>query len=229
MARPVSIRDEDLLEAARAVFLEKGVRATTSEVAARAGVSEGILFKRFGSKEELFRAAMHLGEMLESVMQLATAPQAGMSIEAWLEVLGLRMIELFRVVVPVALMSWSNHVTGGELPKEFQCAVPPPVRGVRLLTAALEREMRAGRLRRTNAEIVARNFLGSLWHFVFLDHVLRAGAHLPMREHEYVKGSVDFMMNGLKTDEARKRASAQKSAHTPSPPRDALKRRPRGN
>ena len=222
MARPVSIRDEDLLEAARFVFLEKGVRATTAEVAARAGVSEGILFKRFGSKEELFRAAMHLGEMLESVMQLATAPQAGASIEAWLETLGLRMIELFRVVVPVALMSWSNHFTGGELPKEFQCAVPPPVRGVRVLTAALEREMRAGRLRRTNAEVVARNFLGSLWHFVFLDHVLRAGAHLPMREVEYVKHTIDFMMHGLR---ANTRAPHDKKAKRGTSP-SVAKRQP---
>ena len=48
-----------ILSAARAVFLERGAMGTTSEVAARAGVSEGTIFNRFKSKEMLFRAAMH--------------------------------------------------------------------------------------------------------------------------------------------------------------------------
>jgi hypothetical protein len=42
MARPVTISDEQILDAARAVFTEKGPRATTAEIAERAGVSEGI-------------------------------------------------------------------------------------------------------------------------------------------------------------------------------------------
>ena len=40
------------------MFLELGIRATTLEVARRAGVAEGTIFHRFKSKEELFRAAM---------------------------------------------------------------------------------------------------------------------------------------------------------------------------
>jgi AcrR family transcriptional regulator len=59
MARRPSIRDEDILEAAREIFLAKGIRATTAEVAERARVSEGILFHRFKSKEGLFRAALN--------------------------------------------------------------------------------------------------------------------------------------------------------------------------
>src|SRR5687768_9085793 len=56
--RPPVISNERLLEVAREVFLEFGIRATTLEVAARAGVAEGTIFHRFKSKEELFRAAM---------------------------------------------------------------------------------------------------------------------------------------------------------------------------
>ena len=40
------------------MFLERGIRATTLEVAKRAGVSEGAVFHRFKSKEGLFSAAM---------------------------------------------------------------------------------------------------------------------------------------------------------------------------
>ncbi|MCU1279386.1 MAG: Transcriptional regulator, TetR family protein, partial [bacterium] len=58
MARPTTISDESILEAARAVFLEHGLAATTAEVAKRAGVAEGSIFKRFATKAELFKAAM---------------------------------------------------------------------------------------------------------------------------------------------------------------------------
>src|SRR6188768_584747 len=57
--RPPVISNERLLEVAREVFLEFGIRATTLEVATRAGVAEGTIFHRFKSKDELFRAAMN--------------------------------------------------------------------------------------------------------------------------------------------------------------------------
>src|SRR3954470_21395089 len=56
--RPPTIDSTHLLAVARQVFLEHGIRATTLEVAERAGVSEGVLFHRFKSKEALFSAAM---------------------------------------------------------------------------------------------------------------------------------------------------------------------------
>ena len=74
--RPRSIDSEQLLTVAREVFLERGIRATTLEVAVRAGVSEGALFHRFKNKEGLFRAAMELPAeqvpelLLEAVQRL---------------------------------------------------------------------------------------------------------------------------------------------------------------
>jgi AcrR family transcriptional regulator len=58
MARTKSISDEDLLRAAREVFVKEGFAASTKNIARRAGVSEGVLFQRFSTKEELFFAAM---------------------------------------------------------------------------------------------------------------------------------------------------------------------------
>src|SRR6187401_1098190 len=69
--RPPSIDSARLLAAAREVFLEHGIRATTLEVAKRAGVSEGVLFHRFKSKEGLFSAAMNFDaeEMPDSLVE----------------------------------------------------------------------------------------------------------------------------------------------------------------
>ncbi len=60
MARTRTIADEDLLSAARALFVQRGAAASTKDIARRAGVSEGVLFQRFRTKEELFFAAMAL-------------------------------------------------------------------------------------------------------------------------------------------------------------------------
>ena len=52
-------RPQELLDAALALFVEKGFSATRSEqVAARAGVSKGTLYRYFPSKEELFKAVV---------------------------------------------------------------------------------------------------------------------------------------------------------------------------
>ena len=52
-------RPGELLEAALALFVEKGFAATrVEEVAARAGVSKGTLFLYFPSKEDLFKAVV---------------------------------------------------------------------------------------------------------------------------------------------------------------------------
>ncbi len=52
-------RPQELLEAALALFVEKGFAATRSEeVAQRAGVSKGTLYLYYPSKEELFKAVV---------------------------------------------------------------------------------------------------------------------------------------------------------------------------
>ncbi len=48
-----------LLAAAQELFAERGFeRATVRDIAARAGVNQALLFRYFGSKDELFRAAL---------------------------------------------------------------------------------------------------------------------------------------------------------------------------
>jgi AcrR family transcriptional regulator len=58
MSRPKTISDEDLLAVARRLFRAQGHDVSTREVAEAAGISEAILYQRFGSKDELFFAAM---------------------------------------------------------------------------------------------------------------------------------------------------------------------------
>jgi AcrR family transcriptional regulator len=58
MGRRKTITDQQLLDAAREVFTAGGFGASTKSVARAAAISEGVLFQRFHTKEELFLAAM---------------------------------------------------------------------------------------------------------------------------------------------------------------------------
>src|SRR4051812_42626259 len=108
MARPTVIKDEQVLRAAQQVFLQKGIRATTAEVAKRAGVAEGSIFKRWATKQDLFRAAMQPElqepEWLET---LALRVGRGDPQKTLFEV-GLLAVQFFQRLMPLIMMSWSN-------------------------------------------------------------------------------------------------------------------------
>jgi AcrR family transcriptional regulator len=58
MGRPKTITDEEILAVARRVFRAEGHEVSTRQLAEAAGISPGVLYQRFGSKDELFFAAM---------------------------------------------------------------------------------------------------------------------------------------------------------------------------
>ncbi|NJO89696.1 MAG: helix-turn-helix transcriptional regulator [Chloroflexia bacterium] len=56
-------KQENILKAALQLFAKEGFYATsTSKVAKQAGVSEGLIFRHFGSKEGLLQAILEEGE-----------------------------------------------------------------------------------------------------------------------------------------------------------------------
>jgi TetR/AcrR family transcriptional regulator len=91
-------RPGELLDAALALFVEKGFAGTRSEeVAARAGVSKGTLFLYFPSKEELFKAvvreniASRFGAWGEELASHPGTPpeQLAFLVRAWWERVGM--------------------------------------------------------------------------------------------------------------------------------------------
>src|SRR5262249_56049433 len=101
MGRKKTISDDDVLEIARHIFREHGHTATTRQIAEAAGISEAILYQRFGSKDELFFAAMHpRGPDLE---QLLGPKDPGEDALAYLHAVVVRLGEQFAEVIPLAL------------------------------------------------------------------------------------------------------------------------------
>jgi len=198
MPRPAKIKDEEILAAARAVFLEKGIRATTAEVARRAGIAEGSVFNRFPTKAALFQAAMRpdLEEPAWGQLLLERAGQ-GDVVENLVEI-GSQVLEFLRQIVPIMMMSWSNpHNDGGFLPPPLRGNNPPPLVAMRRLVAFFDTEIRSGRIRSgSDPELMARVFLGSLQNYVFFEVLLRARDMMPLPALTYVRGVVDLLWNG---------------------------------
>lgn len=199
MSRPTAIRDEDILAAAREVFLERGVEGTTSEVAKRAGVSEGSIFNRFKTKDDLFRAAMstHL-DASPWMTDLEARVGKGELAEQLVEI-GLQAVQFFRRIVPMAMMNWANKKACLAVEHGFE---PPPVRALKRMAGYFEAEMRRGRLHRHDAEIVARTFVGGIVSFVFVETMWDTQATLPMPAETYVRGHVKLLLSGLQADKA---------------------------
>jgi len=191
--RPPVISTERLLEVARQVFLELGIRATTSEVAARAGIAEGTIFHRFKSKEELFRAAMNFDPdaMLANAEALLASSAANDRRQTLLAFAN-NFIEFGRVAMPVMMMSWSN-------PENHMCAERTSERASRYqrvlgaLNAFFSREMAAGHLRVSEPEVMSRMLIGSLHHFCMTE-LFAGGPPSRFTHREFAEQVVDVLL-----------------------------------
>ncbi len=106
MARRRSISDERLLEVACDRFLADGVGASTRAIAADAGVSEGVLFQRFGTKDELFFRAMRVPRP-DLTDALRRADRAK-TLRQGLGVLALAALDSLREAMPITLLVVSH-------------------------------------------------------------------------------------------------------------------------
>lgn len=203
MARPITIRDQAIVDAAREVFLSRGLEATTAEVAARAGISEGSIFKRFRTKFDLFRAAME--PQLEEprwLSELAARVGGPMPVRESLFLAGVGAIGFFRQLMPLVMMSWSHQSSCG-LPEALRGDDAPPMRVMRELRNVFAAEMDAGRLRRADPEVAARMFLGALHQHVFFSLLVEQQHQVPPPPEPFVREAVSLLMEGLDQPSSR--------------------------
>ena len=97
MGRHKLLADADLLAIGRRVFTERGAAASTRGIARQAGVSEAVIYQRFGTKERFLLAAMVPPDF--GVDQLFSR-RSGSAL-ADLERIALGMLGYFRELIPV--------------------------------------------------------------------------------------------------------------------------------
>jgi AcrR family transcriptional regulator len=195
MSRPATITDHQILDAARTLFLAEGITASTLEIARRAGVSEGSIFKRFGTKERLFDEALQVPPVPGWIQELESLAGTG-DLKENLIAISLKILAFFREIVPRVVVARGSrpchpeaHVDGSE---------PPPVRDRRAIARFLRQEMELGRVRPCDPDLVARMLLGSLFSYVF-ETVVHPHIEVRQAPDEFVRGVVQVVWEGIST------------------------------
>jgi AcrR family transcriptional regulator len=160
MARTPKITNEAILAVAQQIFLEQGERASTLEIADKAGISEASIFKRFATKQALFLAAIGITETPRWVKDLPRR-QPTPAIKSELTELCQEMMAFYQQVLPRVLMMMAKN--NSFLPPPIP---PPPIRDTYLLTGFLEKAIEQGHLKSSNASTIAQMLVGAIVNYV---------------------------------------------------------------
>ncbi|PKN23816.1 MAG: hypothetical protein CVU65_13550 [Deltaproteobacteria bacterium HGW-Deltaproteobacteria-22] len=192
--RPRLILEEQILDAAVLVFREEGHATTTAKIAQRAGVSEGIIFYRFKSKEELLAAVIRREtQPPELILNLAERVGREDIAKTLHQILTEVLASVFRGHPFFEIMETSSLFAGTRKHLLSQTLKPPPQVIVELIAEYLEAEIRLGRIRRVPTLPAARAMFGGC-----IDYVRSRRFCGPDEGQEaFVQGLVDFFLGGL--------------------------------
>jgi AcrR family transcriptional regulator len=192
MGRHKTISDQEVLRVAREVFRAQGHTATTRAIAEAAGISEAVLYQRFGSKDDLFFAAMRpRGPDIE---ELLGPEEPSEDAHTYLRAVVVRIGKYFADVIPLALRVMTHPSFDPAALARAQPTGAAVLReGLAARLASLARRKRVT----TPSEAVTARLLVSLAHDWALSGVLSPG-NRSSRDRE-LKDMVDVVWEGLRT------------------------------
>lgn len=191
MGRTKTIDDETLVEVARRVFREKGHTAATRDVADAAGISQAILFQRFGSKEELFLRAM---TPPAPDMDTLLGPYPPRNARTDLTRIVGRLAEFLSALMPTLMHVAAHPSLGARGLKAWHDRLPfgAIITG---LTGRMERLAADGLVAKGNADATAHALL-SLAHTVAMVNLLTGEGHSAL-SGRHLETVVDVLWQGI--------------------------------
>jgi AcrR family transcriptional regulator len=203
-------RPQELLEAALALFVEKGFSATRSEeVAARAGVSKGTLYRYFPSKEDLFKAVVRANLSARIAEgQLAADRHAGSSAQllrglmhAWWQRVGDTAAGgIFKIIV-------AEVRNFPELAQFYADEVVVPAH--KLIAGTLRRGIARGEFRAVPVEETVHTLIAPMLFMALHKHSIGACRTLTpnITPGSLIDTQIDLMLRGIEPAHPRERAS----------------------
>ncbi|MEC8191888.1 MAG: TetR/AcrR family transcriptional regulator [Myxococcota bacterium] len=197
MARPRLFTDDEILAATQSCIFEHGPGVSTTTIAERAGTSQAVLFKRFGTKEKLIIRALRQPMQRNPVSDLLRKGPEDGPIRPQLIGLGITMIGMMRRMVPCLAML---HAAGLGSDHENALDDSPAIRVRSLLVDWFQHALDDGRIRGVNPHIIAVGFLGMLHERPFRETIVR-DTELTCTDEEYVTEVVDSLLFGIAASE----------------------------
>lgn len=196
--RRAEARPDEVLDAALAVFVEKGFAATkVDDIARRAGVSKGTVYLYFASKEAL----------LEGIVQRAVAPIAESAVLDMAQFEGdprlpIRMLlgmlcqvlgQPEKVAIPKLILREVMNFPG--IAEMYRRNVLDKV--VPALTGLIARGVEQGYLRPVDPELTIRSVVGPLIAHIALSEVFGIRPHDGLAMERMVENHVDILFHGI--------------------------------
>jgi AcrR family transcriptional regulator len=190
-------RPDEIIEAAVALFTERGFAATRLEdVAARAGIGKGTIYLYFPNKEELFRAVVRqrLSPNLDAIEAMVAA-HTGSSAELLrgIAARALQLIETDIIAIPKLVLAES-----GNFPAIARLyAEEVARRGMALLEGVLARGMERGEFRRLDPHSVLPLFTGPILVMALWKQSLGRHTDIEFDPRRVIETHLDVFLRGL--------------------------------
>ena len=192
----VEDRREQIIDAAMHIFAQKGfARATNKDIAREAGITPGLIYHYFESKEALLKAIIEGRSPLRFINTLP--PQAlTLPPEVFLRFMVMQVlsiieeenfIQLIRVFLPEVVY---NPNTGSTISNALQQMLG-------FLETYFQAKMDAGELRKTDPSLLPQLLIGSIMAFVLRRNVLRDPLVLHYTHEQIADAVVETMLKGL--------------------------------
>ena len=189
MARHKTISNDDLLAVARRIFVKDGIAASSKEIARQAGVSEGVLFQRFSTKEDLFFAAMTPPPL--ETRRIFDHPNAqGQELATKIT---LALVDYFRALMPVLIPLMSHPAFRFEDIARRQ-PDSPLINLRRQLMAFMIREKYAGRIGPVDPAAAALVLWSTAHSVAFFEHLGTYDGEMPIA---LIRASVQCFWGGM--------------------------------
>ena len=191
-------RREQIIDAAMRVFAQKGFsRASNKDVAREAGITPGLIYYYFESKEALLMAIVETRSPLK--LFAAIPPEAfDQSAGVFLRFMARRVLDiiesenfvgLVRVLLP-EVMHGDNPSLTQLLPNIIQ-------RVLNFVGAFLEKKMVLGELRQADVALTAQAFVGCMIAFVLRRQIIRDPQALAYTQEQVVDSIVETFLQGM--------------------------------
>lgn len=212
MGRPPTITREQVLNAARPLFIRKGFAATTlADIGRELDVTPAALLRHARSKQALFDDAMRMGETVvpNVVLELRQVDPSSDPREV-LRRVATEMIPFFihklQENIGVYVHSRSLSVT---VPIEAD-GNTPAARALAVFENYFRRAREAGRIsRKIEPRAAAHLFVGSLQSYVLVNYVIKAEAK-PFPIDRYIDSLMQLWTDGVIVNEKRQTTPRRK-------------------
>jgi AcrR family transcriptional regulator len=182
---------ERILNAAQQLFASRGFDGTpTKEIAWEAGVPSGLVFYYFPTKRALLLAIVDERGFLPELRALIQAEMAAHGDpRAELTAVGVQILEYVGNRASIARILATEALAHPEVLEHLRDLYEE---GIRLVADYLQHEIRSGKLRPMDVNVLARLYAGG---------IVMAAIDRPDDLHRHVSTSVDMLLHGLTIEE----------------------------